>query len=231
MCKCCPCYLFDACCLKKLASIPDFVADDDATLVFASNAVHNNDLKELLGKDCYNALCQRSNNLKNAVDWAFAGTYAVGENVIYIDICYISLINSNIGNNPASSPTFWALSGPTQADINLIAAMQQYAAYMVEWYYRTKRSAGDIEPAGVHVKMPEYAQLPAAAGVQNTLKMILGLAQNERQNVVDFLVENIADYPCYVPKITPCDKPEKNIGYGFGFVTIGNKNTTCNKKW
>ena len=52
---------------------------------------------------------------------AYAGgtTYAAGQTVVSVGIYYISLVNSNTGNTPATSPTFWQaftnvnLSAPT----------------------------------------------------------------------------------------------------------------------
>jgi len=223
MCKCCPCALFDTCCIKRLASIPEFVQEDDMTFVFAWNAMHANDIKTLVGKDCYNALCLRANQLRDAVDWQFAGTYALGDTVLQAGICYVSLINSNIGNAPAVNPLLWEVSGPTLADTNLIEAMQQYAAYRLEWYYRNKRNAGDIEPAGVHIKMPENAQMPMANAMANTLKMLDNLSETERLGVVEFLEANALIYPCYVPIKTCSDTNTTGTWLG-GFLNIKNLN-------
>lgn len=43
-----------------------------------------------------------------------ASTYSQGDTVLYLGVYYRSLINVNVGNTPAVSPSFWQALGTAQ---------------------------------------------------------------------------------------------------------------------
>lgn len=54
-----------------------------------------------------------SNAVETVATWAVGTTYASGAQVVYNTRIYQSLVGSNTGNTPSSSPTFWLDVGPS----------------------------------------------------------------------------------------------------------------------
>jgi len=220
MCKglnCCECFLFDWECLKEKANIPSHVSEDDPTLKFAVNSLHRQDIKNLLGKTCYEGICGRKKEEVKSIPF-ISGTYSIGQVVKYNDIYYKSLIDNNTSTPPSSD---WQVCGLTTADKALIEKMQAWAGYLIEYYYRLRKPAGEIQNAGILNITPEDTATPTSGSVKAYLEVILGFAKTEMDEIKLFLKENAQDYPCYdVPYDCEEKKNTTTTSGGVGFIDI-----------
>jgi hypothetical protein len=89
--------------------------------------IQNNALPNFTGADTgfvYAAqpISQRNAYLAFSSAWSSTTTYAVGSKISFAGTTYISLQGSNTGNNPSTSPTFWATVnlGWSPLDISVI---------------------------------------------------------------------------------------------------------------
>lgn len=212
---CCSCMLFDWDCLKEQAMMPAFLLDTDVVLVWAVNNTHTEHIKPLIGKNCYNALCAKAKQEALATPFDVLATYSVGEVVVYNEL-YYECTNASIGNIP-TNPLFWAVAGFNAVDKALIAMLLPYAALLVDYYYRLRRAAGDITPSGVAINAPDNTALPQLGAVSNLNKVNFDLAIKKERAILEFLQENAADYPCFVPTSCPqtCDVPVSQSGFVF----------------
>lgn len=204
--KCCSCMLFDWECLKRKAMFPAYMLETDPVLQFAVETTHTEHIKPLIGKDCYNALCLKARQEASAMPYDPDNVYGLDEVVLYNEGYYISLIVANTA--PLNNPLAWAVAGFTDVDNALIAMLLPYAALLVDYYYRIRRAGGDINPSGIQVNTPDNTQTPQLGAAVNLNKVNFELAQKKEAAILDFLGENAANYPCFVPK--PCQNTCSN---------------------
>lgn len=200
-----------------------YFKEDNPTIIWAVDTTHHVNIRQLLGDDCYTELCARvklQRTTENTYD--DNAIYSIGDTIIYNNVVYTSLQNGNIGNVPDISPLYWAVSGLREIDKTLIKKLQRFAAYLIEYYYRSKSLAGDIENDTVLINMPDNKALPNAKNVQNLLDMLISLSNSEAALIKNFMIANKTIYTCFkdTSDCNTCGDKQQNNGFFSPFIIV-----------
>ena len=88
-------------------------------------------------------------------EWNAAVTYYTGSIVNIAGILYVSLVDSNTNNAPATHPTQWALWNPSGSSVTAPTAAADYTILSTDKYVRMNNTGGVVY----------HANLPAASGL------------------------------------------------------------------